>query len=310
MANKGKRKLVSDVGEMGDAEEVFENQLSTETSEASEVKSENSTTPKSNAPMAEIANEELKPKLKLMEATVDTNQTQDIIRQLNSMTESIEILKNQVIAISPSNITTPTASIQKAAMISERIPQVSLTETHMQVPPQTVVSPQRNPDIEDPCGGNCKDCECVCSSCCCFEIYLHKIRVQTLGGPAGLFGEGGIQLELQIYATVNGIGSLYPSLGGHVMVQGKLVGAGAWWTAGHLINKVCIPKGITKSITVDFEIKENDKIFKDDIGSAPKDILLNCCTSELNVLSHEVQLISGDGGQATIGMQIRIEKVC
>jgi hypothetical protein len=140
---------------------------------------------------------------------------------------------------------------------------------------------------------------------------LHRIRVTSLGGIVGVIGEGGVKLELQIYSFVPGIGGiLYPSLGGHVMVQGKLGSPGSWVGAGVLVTKVCIPKGQTKSTQVITEVKESDKVFKDDIGSGSFSISLNCCCNDMGFISHEVQLTSGDGGKAVIGLEYRVEKVC
>lgn len=161
------------------------------------------------------------------------------------------------------------------------------------------------------CDDTCPECQCVSSNCCCFNIMLHRIRVTSLGGLAGVIAEGGVKLELQVYAYVPGVGGvLYPSLGGHVMVQGKLESPGSWAGVNVLIVRVCIPKGQTKSIPLHLELKESDKIFKDDIGSGSFNIVLNCCCNDINVISHEVGLTQGDGGKAVIGLEFRVEKVC
>lgn len=238
-------------------------------------------------------------------------ETQNLrIQQLQSITETLLERFEQV-----------TKQQEQDAMFKDAVQSVKFAASAMKSPSAMAssaradaYSPRKESGNCNECsdgGDNCPECQCVSAKCCCFNIMLHRIRVSSLGGIVGLADEGGLALELQIYGSIAGIGGvLYPSLGGHVMVQGKLGGPGSWVSANVQIARVCIPKGQSKAIKVDFEVKEHDKIFKDDIGSAPVNIVLNCCNDDMNIISHEVQLTQGGGGKAVIGMELRAEKVC
>lgn len=139
-------------------------------------------------------------------------------------------------------------------------------------------------------------CGCISTGCCCFEIVLDKVRaIQPQLEPAD---SGDIvlpptinALECQIFASVNNVGILVPSLSttmdlrvGSVLFGGK---PGLWSSIDRVINRVCIKKGSTLTVEVMFEGAERDEGierligWKDEFGYASGFITLDCCMPKI-----------------------------
>jgi hypothetical protein len=151
--------------------------------------------------------------------------------------------------------------------------------------------PQQHPQsVVENCGCKDESCSCVSNGCCCFEIVLDKVRaIQPQLEPAD---SGDIpalinELEVRIFASINGRGILVPSLSstmglrvGSILLGGK---PGSWVSIDRVIEKVYIKKGSPKNFIVDFAAAEVDEGierpigFKDEFGDASGSITLDCC---------------------------------
>jgi hypothetical protein len=142
------------------------------------------------------------------------------------------------------------------------------------------------------CGCKDESCSCVSNDCCCFEIVLDKVRaIQPQLEPADS-GDIAVpptinELEVRIFASINGRGILVPSLSttmglrvGSILLGGK---PGSWVSIDRVIEKVYIKKGSPKNFIVNFEAAEVDEGierpigFKDEFGDASGSITLDCC---------------------------------
>ena len=144
------------------------------------------------------------------------------------------------------------------------------------------------------------DCDsCVSAQCCCFEIVLDKIRgIQ----PQGLLEIADIgdttipiptinELEVRLFASIDNIGILLPSLSTTMGIRVPSVlaggGPGLWQPIGAVIGRVTVPKGTLQTVTVEFQGSEIDEGverllgFKDEHGAASGTITLDCCSAKI-----------------------------
>lgn len=145
--------------------------------------------------------------------------------------------------------------------------------------------------------GDCDGCGCVDASCCCFEIVLDKVRaIQPQLEPADM-GDVTVpvptmnELEVRIFASIDNIGILIPSLSTsmNLRIPSFLTGGGPgpWLPICQVINTICLKKGTTRTVTVDFQASELDEGleravgWKDEHGMASGTITLDCCTSKI-----------------------------
>ena len=138
---------------------------------------------------------------------------------------------------------------------SERLMQAQVKQA-----PQIATHGETVPDKRD-CG-----CGCVDSRCCCFDIVFDKVRaIQPQAEPADSGDIAGLHnnLEVVIFASVNGHGILVPSLSttmdldvGSLILGGK---PGMWVSIDRVIERICLPKGSTQTVQVCFEAGEIDK---------------------------------------------------
>lgn len=146
--------------------------------------------------------------------------------------------------------------------------------------------------------GEC-GCECVDSSCCCFEIVLDKLRgIQPQGLEVADMGDTAIpiptinELEVRLFVSIDGVGALLlPSLSTTmgVRVPSLLAGGGPglWMPIDRVIGRACIKKGTTRQFEITCHGAEIDEGierpigFKDEHGEATGWITLDCCMSKI-----------------------------
>ena len=131
-------------------------------------------------------------------------------------------------------------------------------------------------------------------------------------------------LEVVIFASVGGRGIIVPSLSstmdlsvGSIALGGK---PGPWVPVDRVIDRICLKKGTTQSVLVDFEAGEIDKGverpagLKDEYGQASGTIVLDCCVSKIypampTDLSFEF-VGTGGGVPGMISMAFYARRVC
>lgn len=147
--------------------------------------------------------------------------------------------------------------------------------------------------------GDCECASCVSANCCCFEIVLDKIRgiqPQGLLEPADA-GDTTIpvptinELEVRLFASIDNIGVLIPSLSTTMGIRVPSVlaggGPGLWMSIGQVIGRVYVKKGTQQTFTIDYQGSEIDEGiervlgFKDEHGTASGTITLDCCSSRI-----------------------------
>lgn len=146
--------------------------------------------------------------------------------------------------------------------------------------------------------GDC-DCGCTDSGCCCFEIVLDRVRAiqpQGILEPADM-GDTALplptinELEVRIFASIDNIGILIPSLSTTLglrvpsLISGG--GPGLWMPINQVIGRVFVKRGVLENVLVEFQGSEIDEgaerpiAFKDEHGFASGSITLDCCMSRI-----------------------------
>lgn len=173
--------------------------------------------------------------------------------------------------------------------------------------------------------GGCGPCQCVSSGCCAFEIILDKVRVSQAQNLLEFLDAGSIlnlikqTMEIQVYFTANGVGIVWPSLAGVVMMEPFLIPPkpSAWHTAFRIANTIHVPKGSTVVVKVEAEVKESDDHSfvehllqaADDYGQADGTITLDCCMETIYPPGPlDVNLVGPAGG--TIQITYFARRVC
>lgn len=127
-------------------------------------------------------------------------------------------------------------------------------------------------------------------------------------------------MEVQIYVTVDNIGVLIPGLATTMDLRasgGLNPGPGPWVVVNRVVNRVQVPKGITKVFNVATEVREHDEGverpigFKDELGEATGSIALNCCMDEIYPpMPIDVELVHGGEGGGTVQIAFYAKRVC
>ena len=139
--------------------------------------------------------------------------------------------------------------------------------------------------------------ECVSHTCCGFEIVLDSVRATQPQSILELGDSGDTPdlplipgpvnpLEVQIFAAVDKVGVLVPSLWGtmQLRVGSTLLGGmpGPWTPIDRVIGKIYLPKGESREIQVTFDAAERDSGLervlqqKDEFGTAAASLTLDC----------------------------------
>lgn len=140
---------------------------------------------------------------------------------------------------------------------------------------------------------DCRDCGCDCvnSGCCEFEIVLDKVRaIQRQNEPAdtGDIGPFINALEVRLFASIDGVGVLIPSLSTTMhlrMPHGG--GPGLWIPLDRVIGRISVKKSSSRTVNVDFQGSEIDEGLerviglKDEHGAATGSITLDCCVPKI-----------------------------
>lgn len=177
---------------------------------------------------------------------------------------------------------------------------------------------------------DCDDCGCGCvnSSCCCYEIVLDRIRAIQPQGILEAPDAGEVpllinQLEVRLFASIDNVGVLIPSLSTTMGLRVPSLlsggGPGLWMSLDRVIGRVFVKKGTSRTITVDFQGAEIDEgieavLGKDEYGSASGSITVDCCSAKIyppapTDLSFNFGGIGG-GNPGAISMAFHARRVC
>lgn len=247
-------------------------------------------------------------------------------RQEEQMAGQFADLKQQVASLILAIETTKQQEVQNAAFqntIGDLKADLQLTRALLTTPPATrngTVEPAPHRESGKECG-----CECTAPGCCCFEIRLAKVRAAKpqfeipdtgdIPVPVPLINA----LEVSFYLTVDGIGFLFPGIGStmDLRANGLPGGPGPWVVIERVINRVCLPRGVTKTIDVLAEVREHDEgaerplAFKDELGEGRGSITLDCCMAEIfPPMPIDVHLLHGGEGGGMVQFVFYARRVC
>jgi hypothetical protein len=165
-------------------------------------------------------------------------------------------------------------------------------------------------------------CGCTSQQCCEFEIVVSKVRAakpQIEPVDAGEIGPLINALEIQLFASVDGVGALIPSLAStfDLRVDGIPGGPGPWVTLERTIGTIRVPKNATVTKVVEVQVREHDEGLerppgmKDEIGEAFGNIDLNCCMERVNPNGPiDVYLLHGGEGRGMVQVAYYARRKC
>lgn len=144
---------------------------------------------------------------------------------------------------------------------------------------------------------DCDDCGCGCvdPGCCCYEIVLDRVRAVQPQGVLEAPDAGDVpllinQLEVRLFASIDNVGVLIPSLSTTMGLRVPSLlsggGPGLWMSLDRVIGRVFVKKGTSRTITVDFQGAEIDEgveavLGKDEYGNASGSITVDCCSAKI-----------------------------
>lgn len=239
-------------------------------------------------------------------------------QQINELKELTNSLLQTVQAIQIQN--------SRSAKIDETVSDLKATARALLISPNSITN-YAKPEKNGCCGDD--SCGCVGETCCCFEIILDKVRgIQPQGilevadsGDAGPFIN---ELEVRLFASIDNIGVLIPSLSTTMGIRVPGIagggGPGLWMPLNIVIGRVYVNKGTSKTITVDFQGSEIDEGaerpigLKDEHGAASGTITLDCCLSRIYPPMptdlYFDQGGKGGGNPGAISLAFSARKVC
>lgn len=258
----------------------------------------------------------------LTTASQNFSRVQEEYRQIHSMQQDMQKVLSQIVQ-----------SIGNADVVGARdVPVASAAESL--APPQE----QRVPRVVGyevaHEGGGC-DCDCTAPGCCCFDIYLDKVRgiqPQGLLEPADM-GDTTLpiptinELEVRLFISLDNnknVGLLLPGLSTTMGIRVPSIltggGPGLWMPICQVVGRVCLKKGTIRNVAINCwgsEIDEGAERpigFKDEHGEASGSITLDCCTSIIYPpmpidLSFDQGGIGG-GQPGAISMAFYAKRVC
>lgn len=174
------------------------------------------------------------------------------------------------------------------------------------------VPPVTWPNAE-PCGD--APCECTSPNCCCFDIVMTHVRVvdmqiEVVDSNITPF----FNMEVQMFASIDGIGTVIPSMFGYLSLHKLLNKPGVWSQVQRTIGTVCVPKKNPKTIliTVDaVEVEQGEPTAgRDEYGTASSSMTLECCCSTQQTISFEVDFTGGGQGGGTIEVKFAAVRKC
>jgi hypothetical protein len=220
------------------------------------------------------------------------NQINELKELTNSLIQSVQLMQSQAF---------------KNNKVEDSIADLKATTRALMITPNNVLPSKSNNQGDCGCNGSC-----IGEDCCCFEIVLAKVRAaqpQIEPADSGDVGPFINALEVQIYATNQNIGFLWPGLATtmDLRAEGLPPGPGPWVVIERVINRVYVKKGNPVTEEVFIEIREHDEGLerpvgmKDEIGEGTGQITLDCCMPKIYpAMPIEIPLSYGGLGKGMI----------
>ena len=111
------------------------------------------------------------------------------------------------------------------------------------------------------------------------------------------------KMEVRFFPNINGIGPVYPSLWGHVVLHKTLFNPGVWERVNVFVGTVEVCKGQPKRFPIELNAVEIDSIItgvveaitglRDEYGTNTDYMTLDCCCGTTPTLDIEVQFTGG-----------------
>lgn len=165
------------------------------------------------------------------------------------------------------------------------------------------------------CG--CGPCSCVSANCCLFEITMTHARVTEMQlEPVDSNALPGPKMELKFFASIDGVGGVYPSLWGETPFRKNLGQPGLWQSTRLKVGTVMVCKGQPKTFAIDLDVVEVDDggleatAARDEHGSNSASMTLDCCLAVPLICTIDVELNHGGLGRGAIEAKFEARKIC
>lgn len=189
------------------------------------------------------------------------------------------------------------------------------TRSMLVTPASTVPASGAVPGKGSDCG--CGPCECISGTCCTFKIELASIRITQMQiEPVDAAANPFAEMELQVYPTIDGIGTVCPNFFSTYSLRKPLSRPGIWYPVNVKFAMVSVCKGAPKHFTVNVAGKEVDDggieatAARDEYGMAEAAMTLDCCSAQPVTIIIEVHLDHGGLGGGTFEAMITATREC
>jgi len=189
------------------------------------------------------------------------------------------------------------------------------TRTMLVSPVATSASGAADPRKPDDCG--CGPCGCVSAACCTFKIELASIRItQMQREPVDNVINPFAEMELQVYPTIDGVGTVCPNLFSTYSLRKPRTRPGIWYPVNVKFATVTVCKGAPKQVNGIVAGLEKDDggieatAARDEYGTADFNMTLDCCSATPVTIIVEVHLDHGGLGGGTFEAMITATREC
>jgi hypothetical protein len=189
------------------------------------------------------------------------------------------------------------------------------TRSMLVAPPSIAQLDGAVPGREGECG--CGPCECVSHACCTFKMELASVRITQMQiEPVDAAANPFAEMELQVYPTIDGVGTICPNFFSTYSLRKPLTKPGIWYPVNVRFGTVTVCKGKPKHVIVNVAGKEVDDggieatAARDEYGMADVTIALDCCSAQPVTVIVEVQLDHGGLGGGTFEAMITATREC
>lgn len=167
----------------------------------------------------------------------------------------------------------------------------------------------------DDCG--CGPCACISEKCCTFKIELTSVRITAMQKePVDMAINPFAEMELQIYPTIDGIGSVCPNLFSTYALRKPMNRPGIWYPINVKFATISVCKGTPKQVKGIIGGLEKDDggleatAARDEYGAADFNMTLDCCSSQPITTIVEVHLDNGGMGGGAFETMITATREC
>jgi hypothetical protein len=227
------------------------------------------------------------------------------------LTELRELTRNLMIAVQTIHLQNT-----RGLELRDAINDVKAATRSMLVTPQSI-NQISSPILERAGDCGCGPCECVSPACCTFKIELSSIRITQMQiEPVDAAANPFAEMELQVYPTIDGIGTICPNIYSAYSLRKPLTKPGIWYPVNVRFGTVTVCKGKAKQLTINVAGIEIDDggieatAARNEYGMADANIVLDCCSAQPVIVIVEVHLDHGGLGGGTFEAMITATREC